>query len=82
MQYFSLKALANTDGWEISGAEVMGIDPVTGLKLKATGDVLTVTTPAFRCGTIVRKITAVARCGREISLPGPDWSGRRAQKRR
>ena len=53
LQYFALKALANTDGWEINGAEVMGIDPVTGLKLKATGDVLTVTTPAFRCGTIV-----------------------------
>ena len=53
LQYFALKALTNTDGWEISGAEVLGINPVTGLTLKATGDVLTVTTPAFRCGTIV-----------------------------
>ena len=53
LQYFALKALANTDGWDISGAKVIGIDPVTGLKLEATGDVLTVTTPPFRCGTIV-----------------------------
>ncbi len=53
LQNFALKALTNTDGWEISGAEVEGIDPVVGLKLKATGEVIVITTPAFRCGTIV-----------------------------
>ncbi len=53
IQNFALKPLANTDGWEIRGAEVTGIDPVAGLKLRATGDVVSLTTPAFRCGTVV-----------------------------
>lgn len=53
LQYFALKALANTDGWEISGAEVGGIDPVRGLHLRATGGPIRITTPPFRCGTIV-----------------------------
>jgi hypothetical protein len=53
IQNFHLKALTTTDGWEISGAEVEGIDPASGLKLRATGDVVTVATPLFRCGTIV-----------------------------
>ena len=53
LQYFALKALTNTDGWEISGAEVGGIDPVRGLQLRATGGAIRITTPPFRCGTIV-----------------------------
>jgi hypothetical protein len=53
IQHFALKPLADTNGWEIHGAEVVGIDPVAGLQLKATGDVVSLTTPAFRCGTIV-----------------------------
>ena len=53
LQYFALKALTNTDGWEISGAEVSGIDPVRGLQLRGTGEVIHITTPPFRCGTIV-----------------------------
>lgn len=53
IQIFQLQPLANTDGWEISGAEVLGIDPVAGLKLKVTEEVVTITTPPFRCGTIV-----------------------------
>ena len=36
IQIFQLQPLTNTDGWEISGAEVLGIDPVAGLKLKVT----------------------------------------------
>ncbi|MEI6235337.1 MAG: hypothetical protein WCT04_19950 [Planctomycetota bacterium] len=47
--YFKLKALTNTDGWEITGARVEGFDPIAGLKLKATADTIILTTPAFRC---------------------------------
>jgi hypothetical protein len=53
IQSFGLESSANTDGWEIDGADVLGIDPAVGLQLKATKDVVTLTTPAFRCGTIV-----------------------------
>jgi hypothetical protein len=76
LQYFALKALTNTDGWDISGAEVMGIDPVTGLKLKATGDVLTLTTPAFRCGTIVAPFLRLEWSAKRLpaeSQPNVQW---------
>ena len=53
IQNFALEALPSVDGWDIGGAEVESIDPAAGLRLRATGDVVTVTTPAFRCGTIV-----------------------------
>ena len=53
IQSFGLKPLANTDGWEIAGAEVRGIDPAVGLRLKGTADTITLVTPPFRCGTIV-----------------------------
>ncbi len=53
IQSFGLKPLANTDGWEIAGADVRGIDPAVGLRLKATADTITLVTPPFRCGTIV-----------------------------
>ena len=53
IKQFRLKPLASTEGWEISGAEVQGIDPVQGLKLKASADVVTIATPSFRCGVIV-----------------------------
>ena len=67
IQNFGLKPLANTDGWEITGAEVTGIDPVAGLKLKATGDVVSVTTPAFRCGTIVAPFARLEWAARGLS---------------
>ena len=67
IQYFALKALTNTDGWEISGAEVVGIDPVWGLRLKATGDVVGITTPAFRCGTIVAPFARLEWAARGLS---------------
>lgn len=53
VQNFRLQPLESAAGWEITGAEVAGIDPATGLKLNATADVVQITTPAFRCGTIV-----------------------------
>jgi hypothetical protein len=67
IQNFGLKPLANTSGWEITGAEVTGIDPVAGLKLKATGDVVSVTTPAFRCGTIVAPFVRLEWAARGLS---------------
>ena len=76
IQNFGLKPLANTDGWEITGAEVTGIDPVAGLKLKAIGDVVSVTTPAFRCGTIVAPVARLewAACGLSLeSKPKILW---------
>lgn len=87
---FRLKPLESAEGWEIRGAAVDGIDPARGLRLRATGDVVTVTTPAFRCGTIVapfariewaaQGLPAESRPGIEWRLDGePDWPpGRRA----
>lgn len=65
LQYFGLKALTNTDGWEVSGAEVCGIDPVRGLQLRATGGVIRISTPPFRCGTIVAPFVRLEWGGRE-----------------
>lgn len=76
IQNFALKPLANTDGWEIKGADVVGIDPVAGLKLRATGDVVTVTTPAFRCGTIVAPFARLEWAARGLggsSRAGIEW---------
>lgn len=84
IQNFALKPLASTGGWEINGAEVIGIDPAVGLKLKATADVVTLATPPFRCGTIVapfarlewaaRGLKAESQAGIEWLLDGePTW---------
>lgn len=67
LQYFALRALTDTDGWEIDGAEVESIDPVWGLRLKATGDVVTITTPPFRCGTIVAPFARLEWAARGLS---------------
>ena len=50
---FGLKPLTSTEGWEIQGAAIEGIDPARGLILRAQDSVVTIITPAFRCGTIV-----------------------------
>lgn len=76
VQNFALRPLANTDGWEIAGAEAAGIDPVAGLKLKATADLVTIATPPFRCGTIVAPFARVewaARGLKEESQAGIEW---------
>jgi hypothetical protein len=52
VQMLGLKALENTDGWEIAGADVLTIDNERGLVLNAKADTVTLTTPPFRCGTI------------------------------
>ena len=73
---FAQQALTNTDGWKIDGASVEGIDPVRGLRLKATHDVITITTPAFLCGTIVapfaRMELAASGLG-DASQPNIQW---------
>jgi hypothetical protein len=53
IQIFKLKPLTSTEGWTIRGAKELGIDPGSGLRLKCTDEVVTITTPAFRCGTVV-----------------------------
>ncbi|HMO37518.1 MAG TPA: hypothetical protein PKA06_15875, partial [Gemmatales bacterium] len=53
IQHFKLQAQTNTDGWEITGAEVVTIDPKEGLKLHTRGPLVTLVTPPFACGTIV-----------------------------
>lgn len=53
IQNFKLEPLKSVDGWKIDGAKVLGIDAQRGLQLQATNDTVSVTTPKFRCGTIV-----------------------------
>jgi hypothetical protein len=53
IQNFKLQPLKNVDGWEIEGAKVLGFDSGRGLQLQATADILSITTPKFRCGTVV-----------------------------
>jgi len=76
IQSFAQKALTNTDGWDIRGAVVEGINPVRGLRLLTTSDVVTITTPAFSCGTIVAPFArlewAASGLGRE-SQPNIQW---------
>lgn len=89
IQNFGLKPLATTNGWDIGGAAIRGIDPVAGLQLKATADIVTLTTPPFRCGTIVapfarlewaaRGLTAESTARLEWLLEGEsDWPEQRA----
>jgi hypothetical protein len=76
IQSFGLKPLANTDGWEIAGAEVRGIDPAVGLRLKATADTITLVTPPFRCGTIVApfaRLEWAARGARPQTTATIEW---------
>ena len=76
IQQFGLRPLATTEGWEITGAEVIGIDPDRGLRLKATADDVTITTPAFRCGTIVAPFARVEWAARDLGprpQAGIEW---------
>ncbi len=67
IQNFGTKPLADTKGWEISGADIIGIDPSAGLQLRCTEDELTITTPAFRCGTIVAPYARLEWAARKLS---------------
>jgi hypothetical protein len=76
IQLFALAPLASADGFDIDGATVKGIDPVRGLVLAATGDVVTITTPPFRCGTIVAPFARIEWAARGLgaaSRPAVSW---------
>lgn len=76
IQLFKLEPLASAAGWEIDGAEVAGIDPARGLMLRATADVVTITTPPFRCGTIVAPFARIEWGARGLaadSRPAVEW---------
>jgi hypothetical protein len=53
IQNFGLQAQATLDDWEVVGAKSLGIDPVRGWQLEADAEVVTITTPRFRCATEV-----------------------------
>ena len=53
IQNFRLQPLSSVDGWEITGAETLGITPVDGLRLRISSDEMAITTPAFNCDTLV-----------------------------
>ncbi len=53
VENFRQEALGSADGWQIDGAEIDGIDPAAGLKLRASGSEVVLTTPRFACGTVV-----------------------------
>ncbi|MFN9604543.1 MAG: hypothetical protein ACK6A7_14025 [Planctomycetota bacterium] len=53
IQNFNLAPLTSVDGWEIAGAEVLGISQIDGLALRVQTDEMTLRTPAVQCGTIV-----------------------------
>ena len=65
---FKQSAVLSTEGWEIVGAAVEGIDPACGLNLRATSDVVTVTTPAFRCGTVVAPFARIEWAARGLPV--------------
>jgi hypothetical protein len=53
IQNFRLQPLSSVDGWEIAGAETLGITPIDGLRLRISADELTITTPPIDCDTLV-----------------------------
>ena len=53
VQNFRQEALTTTGGWTIEGAEVEAISPEQGMQLRVTGEVVTLTSPSFSCGTVV-----------------------------
>lgn len=88
VQNFRQQALTSVEGWGIEGAEVEAIDPGVGLRLRATGDTVVLTTPRFSCGTIVAPFIRVEWAA-EAARPGAaavqwrlegqaDWSTGRA----
>ena len=50
---YNMKPLTNIDGWEVEGAEVESFSPERGLTLRATADVVTITTPPFARSALI-----------------------------
>lgn len=53
IHHFKMKPLQDTAGWKIQGATSKGVDAKDGLQLSATDSEIQITTPLFRCGTVV-----------------------------
>ncbi len=66
VQNFRTEAAVDTAGWELEGGEFLGIDPAQGLRIRVTEPKLRLTTPAFRCGTIVAPFA-------RLELAVSDW---------
>ncbi len=76
VQNFKTKALTSADGWEITGAEIEALDAASGMKLKATADTITATTPEFSCGTIVAPFARIEWAAHGLSpesRPAISW---------
>lgn len=76
VQNFGMNPLTSADGWEIHGATVEGIDPASGVKLRATEDVVTIVSPPFACGTIVAPYVRLEWAARGLapaSQPHVSW---------
>jgi hypothetical protein len=66
VHHFRTPVISDLEGWIIDGAEVQGIDPQLGLHLKLVSPTATITTPSFRCGTIVAPFV-------RLEWSTPDW---------
>lgn len=75
VQNFRTEAATDTTGWELEGGEFTGIDPAAGLGIRVTGPTLRLTTPAFRCGTIVAPFV-------RMELAVKDWPATAAARLR
>jgi hypothetical protein len=53
IQNFQLQPAPSVDGWEVSGADSLGITPHDGWKLRVTSDDMTLATPRVDCDTLV-----------------------------
>lgn len=89
VQMLGLQALTSTDGWNIQGAEIVSINDEHGLVLNIKEPEVTITTPAFRCGTIAAPFARLewelqdfpsdGRAFLEWQLEGEnDWGTRRS----
>lgn len=85
IQNFQLQPAPSVDGWEVSGADSLGITPDDGWKLRVTSEDMTLATPRVNCDTIVapflriewdcRGVTDRAKCSLQWQREGEtDWS--------
>jgi hypothetical protein len=73
IQNFGLKPLASAGDWQIDGAVVEGIDPARGMNLRATGDVVTITTPLVQCGVLVAPFVRLEWAAQGLATGSQAW---------
>lgn len=71
-QVTRIQPLASAEGWDITGADVAGIDPARGLLLTATADTVQITTPAFRCAAFVAPFLRLEWAGSGLAAATAD----------